>query len=1381
MARRTQHEWFSLQRFVPRRRDARLRQNTQPLQRRLRIEPLEDRRLLSITVNTLVDELDGSILDGDVSLRDAIAAAPLGETINFGSTGTIKLTLGQLSINQSLTINGPGANLLTIDASGNDPTPTVDNGDGSRVLGVAGGDVSISGLTLTGGDMFGDGGGIFSTANLTVTDSTITGNVAHGTRSYSGYYGYYYHHHAGGGIWSTGSLTVTGSTVRGNTATGDGGGLYIVNNLTVANSAITGNSTTMNGGGIFHVNNGTTVLTNAAINGNSAGVNGGGIFGHNVTVTGGTINNNSARYGGGVFGSNLTITGSTISTNAAQLGGGGISGFGELTVTGATIEGNTAGGSGGGILGGNVTVLTSAVTGNSATLSGGGISSNGDLTVSASTIGSNTAGSAGGGVHATGSLIVLDASTIVANNAGGEGGGIFSTSQQLSIINTTLSANTAVGHGGGIYVAPLNAGEATASVAHSTIVNNRADVGNSSTHFGGGLFARAGEVVVNHSIVANNLNTTNFGIPSDVTGLLGATIAAKWSLIGHNADSGLAEAPIGAPDSQGNLIGGAVGGAIDPLLGTLVANGGPTRTYAISADSPARNAGNPAAVAGMNGVPLLDQRRAPFGRVFGGRIDIGAYELQSLPVGSLVVDTLVDESDGNYSAGDLSLREATELARGSVLTSDTITFAASLTSGGPATILLVLGELGITDALSIIGPGASLLTIDASGDDPTPNSTLDDGDDLNDGDGSRIFNIDDENFDTQFDVSVSGLRLTGGDVDGDGGAILSLENLTVTHSAISGNSAMFGGGGIYGGYSYNGNVTVDSSTISNNSAGNSGGGISADNLTLFNSTISGNSSGGHGSYDGGGGGLLAFNLAVTNSTISGNSTGGSGGGISGSYVSVTGSVISNNSASYSGGGISGNTVSVTGSTISGNSATSGSGGGIYNRYGYYGGSISVTFSTISGNSANESGGGIYNSYGDLTVTASTISGNSADSGGGIFTATELSEIQASITGSTISGNSATTTGGGLFNFNGLTLIEFSTITANQAPAGEGSGVASYGDTYTRTRVRSSIIAGNQNSDLNFVSDNTNSFLSNGYNLTGTGNALGRFNQTGDQTGVVNPLLGPLAENAGPTKTHKLLPGSPAIDAGNPAVVAGVGGVPAFDQRSDPFGRVYDGDGAGGARIDIGAFELQPIVSPALPGDYNQNGIVDTADYTVWRNALGTRDIPAFAAADGSGNGIVDQADYSVWKSHFGDTLPPQGAGSGAISVSGREDVGELRQVEPMTSPATAASQLTESSDAGAAARSARGAAPPPADAVFTLLGRQTPTRSTVTKAALRVAAVDTAISDALLLVSRRRIDATPVDDAPAQPADVRWHDSQARREPSSSLSDKRIRAGRGLP
>ena len=124
MARNTRNQWISWRRFISQGRAAQRSCGPRPLQRRLRIEPLEDRRLLSITVNTLVDELDGSIVDGDISLRDAIAAAPQGETINFAVTGTINLTnLGHLTINKNLTINGPGANLLTINAFGNDPTP----------------------------------------------------------------------------------------------------------------------------------------------------------------------------------------------------------------------------------------------------------------------------------------------------------------------------------------------------------------------------------------------------------------------------------------------------------------------------------------------------------------------------------------------------------------------------------------------------------------------------------------------------------------------------------------------------------------------------------------------------------------------------------------------------------------------------------------------------------------------------------------------------------------------------------------------------------------------------------------------------------------------------------------------------------------------------------------------------------------------------------------------------------------------------------------------------------------------------------------------------------------------------------------------------------
>ena len=81
--------------------------------------------------------------------------------------------------------------------------------------------------------------------------------------------------------------------------------------------------------------------------------------------------------------------------------------------------------------------------------------------------------------------------------------------------------------------------------------------------------------------------------------------------------------------------------------------------------------------------------------------------------------------------------------------------------------------------------------------------------------------------------------------------------------------------------------------------------------------------------------------------------------------------------------------------------------------------------------------------------------------------------------------------------------------------------------------------------------------------TANGNLIG-----GPVNGVIDPLLGPLADNGGPTQTHALLAGSPAIDAGDPLAVAGMNGVPEFDQRGMPFGRVADGNGAGGPRIDM---------------------------------------------------------------------------------------------------------------------------------------------------------------------------------------------------------------------
>ena len=112
MPRQQRFNWLAgLQgRLARRRRRDRVGSNLAARRRALRSEPLEDRRLLAITVDTLVDEADGSIVDGDISLRDALAVVGPGTTIDFAESihgGTIELVLGELLVDQAITIPRP--------------------------------------------------------------------------------------------------------------------------------------------------------------------------------------------------------------------------------------------------------------------------------------------------------------------------------------------------------------------------------------------------------------------------------------------------------------------------------------------------------------------------------------------------------------------------------------------------------------------------------------------------------------------------------------------------------------------------------------------------------------------------------------------------------------------------------------------------------------------------------------------------------------------------------------------------------------------------------------------------------------------------------------------------------------------------------------------------------------------------------------------------------------------------------------------------------------------------------------------------------------------------------------------------------------------------
>jgi uncharacterized repeat protein (TIGR01451 family) len=277
---------------------------------------------------------------------------------------------------------------------------------------------------------------------------------------------------------------------------------------------------------------------------------------------------------------------------------------------------------------------------------------------------------------------------------------------------------------------------------------------------------------------------------------------------------------------------------------------------------------------------------------------------------------------------------------------------------------------------------------------------------------------------------------------------------------------------------------------------------------------------------------------------------------------------------------SGSTASISGLTISGGNSPAG-GGGINNA-----GTLTLKDSTVSGNSAIF-GGGIY-SVGDLTISNSTFTDNHAvaSEGGGI----DSEGGTLSIVNSTISGNTAATDGGGLLNCgSSTTTLTNVTITNNRADNdndnnGAGGGLAQVSS--NPITIRNTIVAGNfKGASPSTTADDINGTVdpSSSNNLIGMGGAGGLTSggATNNQVGVSDARLGPLANNGGPTKTHALLPGSAALDAGDNALVVNppFSGPPFTDQRGTGFARIVDADDTPDttATVDIGAFEAQVAV------------------------------------------------------------------------------------------------------------------------------------------------------------------------------------------------------------
>jgi hypothetical protein len=424
------------------------------------------------------------------------------------------------------------------------------------------------------------------------------------------------------------------------------------------------------------------------------------------------------------------------------------------------------------------------------------------------------------------------------------GGGIYNAGT-LTLTSSTISGNQGYGgaQGGGI----LN--DQILNLVNCTIANNSADLG------GGILNIPSGTVNGKNTIIATNYAPTS-------PDFYGSLISQRYNLIGNTSGMTI------TGDTTGNQTN------VNPLLGPLQDNGGPTLTQALLHNSPAIDQGSSSgATTDQRGYPRPIENANIPNAIGGDAGDIGAYEDQT------VCETVVTNNNDS-GPGSLRYSIANRCPGGEISFSPTVT----------SPINLISGRLLIDKPMKIIGPGANLMTVQR---DPSASTRF------------SVFQVI-----ATGPITISGLTIKGGASTIGGGincnisdstGTLTLNGCTITGNAAQNDGSQSGlGGGIY---NQNKTLIVNNSTISSNLSDTDGGGIyggGLNTLTITNCTISNNSAGGYG------GGVSGTSVAVTSSTIAYNSA-ATGGGIKGnsSFSTIRDTIVAKNTASTSGPDLSG--------------------------------------------------------------------------------------------------------------------------------------------------------------------------------------------------------------------------------------------------------------------------------------------------------------------------------------------------------------------------------------------------------------------------------------------------------------------------------------------